>query len=161
MLYVQFTHSQRQEVLHQGLLNAWFFGASPEEIVVDNMLTAVTERCGRVVRLTTPSWIFCGPSRSPPVACNIRSPRKKRKNREKYPIYTPELLACENLYRSDGCAKSSQSVARYRRRPHPANHRRKTAGSVCRGYPQAITGRGCPIAGKRKRSWRTKICRDL
>jgi transposase len=36
MLYVQFTHSQRQEVLHQGLLNAFrFFGTSPEEIVPD------------------------------------------------------------------------------------------------------------------------------
>ena len=29
MLYVQFTHSQRQEVLHQGLLNAFRFSAPP------------------------------------------------------------------------------------------------------------------------------------
>jgi transposase len=39
MLYVEFTHSQKQESLHQALLNAFeFFGGTPEEILVDNML---------------------------------------------------------------------------------------------------------------------------
>ena len=42
MLYVQFTHSQKQETLHQCLLNAFsFFGGTAQEIVVDNMVTAV------------------------------------------------------------------------------------------------------------------------
>ena len=51
MLYVAFTHSQRQEVLHQSLVEAFqYFGGSPKEIVVDNMLTAVTERIGAMVR---------------------------------------------------------------------------------------------------------------
>jgi transposase len=80
MLYVQFTHSQRQEVLHHGLLNAFrFFGTSPEEIVVDNMLTAVTERCGRVIRFNDAFLDFLRPLKIAPVACNIRSPQEKGK----------------------------------------------------------------------------------
>ena len=80
VLYVQFTHSQRQEVLHQALLNAFaFFGTSPEEIVVDNMLTAVTERCGRVIRFNDAFLDFLRPFKIVPVACNIRSPQEKGK----------------------------------------------------------------------------------
>jgi len=80
MLYVQFTHSQRQEVLHQGLLNAFrFFGTAPEEIVVDNMLTAVTERWGRLIRFNDAFLDFLRPFKITPVACNIRSPQEKGK----------------------------------------------------------------------------------
>lgn len=80
MLYVQFTHSQRQEVLHQGLLNAFdFFGTTPEEIVVDNMLTAVTERCGRIIRFNDAFLDFLRPLKIVPRACNIRSPQEKGK----------------------------------------------------------------------------------
>ncbi len=51
MLYVEFTHCQKQDTLHQCLLNAFsFFGGTPQTIVVDNMLTAVIERKGRVIR---------------------------------------------------------------------------------------------------------------
>ena len=51
MLYVEFTHSQKQASLHQGLLNAFiFFGGTPKEVLVDNMLTAVIERKGSIVR---------------------------------------------------------------------------------------------------------------
>lgn len=80
MIYVQFTHSQRQEVLHQGLLNAFdFFGTTPEEIVVDNMLTAVTERCGRIIRFNDAFLDFLRPLKIVPRACNIRSPQEKGK----------------------------------------------------------------------------------
>ena len=80
MLYVQFTHSQRQEVLHRGLLNAFdFFGTIPEEIVVDNMLTAVTERCGRIIRFNDAFLDFLRPLKIIPRACNIRSPQEKGK----------------------------------------------------------------------------------
>jgi len=35
--YVEFTHSQKQQSLHQALLNAFIYlGGSPEELVVDN-----------------------------------------------------------------------------------------------------------------------------
>jgi transposase len=41
---VTFTHSQKQVTLHQGLFDTFrFFGGTPTELVVDNMLTAVTE----------------------------------------------------------------------------------------------------------------------
>jgi transposase len=80
MLYVQFTHSQRQEVLHQGLLDAFqFFGTTPDEVVVDNMLTAVTERYGRLIRFNDAFLDFLRPLRIVPVACNIRSPHEKGK----------------------------------------------------------------------------------
>lgn len=80
MLYIQFTHSQRQEVLHQALLNAFrFYGTTPEEVVVDNMLTAVTERCGRIIRFNDAFLDFLRPLKIVPVACNIRAPNEKGK----------------------------------------------------------------------------------
>lgn len=80
MLYVTFTHSQKQEVLHQGLLDAFaYFGGSPKELVVDNMLTAVTERVGPVIRFNEAFLKFLLPFHIQPTACNIRSPHEKGK----------------------------------------------------------------------------------
>jgi transposase len=78
--YVEFTHSQRQEALHQGLLNAFsYFGGSPEEIVVDNMLTAVVERQGSLIRFNEAFLDFLRVFKISPVACNVRSPHEKGK----------------------------------------------------------------------------------
>jgi transposase len=64
MGYVQFTHSQKQEVLHQCLLDAFcFFGGTPAQIVVDNMLTAVTERQGQLIRFNGRFLDFLRPLR--------------------------------------------------------------------------------------------------
>ena len=80
MLYIEFTHSQKQAVLHQCLLNAFsFFGGTPQEIVVDNMVTAVIERQGRLVRFNEAFLDFLRPLRINPVACNVRSPQEKGK----------------------------------------------------------------------------------
>jgi len=80
MLYVEFTHSQRQEVLHQGLLNAFrFFNGAPEELLFDNMLTAVTERCGSVIRFNDAFLDFLRIFKIVPRACHIRSPQEKGK----------------------------------------------------------------------------------
>ena len=80
MLYVAFTHSQRQEVLHQSLMEAFqYFGGSPKEIVVDNMLTAVTERVGAMVRFNEAFLDFLRPFSITPIACNIRAPYEKGK----------------------------------------------------------------------------------
>jgi len=80
MSYVEFTHSQRQEALHQGLLNAFsYFGGSPEEIVVDNMLTAVVERQGSLIRFNEAFLDFLRVFKISPVACNVRSPHEKGK----------------------------------------------------------------------------------
>jgi transposase len=80
MLYVEFTHSQRQEVLHQCLINAFtFLGGCPLELVVDNMLTAVTERRGIVVRFNNQFLDFLRPLKITPVACNVRQPQEKGK----------------------------------------------------------------------------------
>jgi len=80
MLYVEFTHSQKQSVLHQCLLNAFkFFGGTPEQIVVDNMLTAVTERQGKVVQFNGAFLDFLRPFKIVPYACNVRSPQEKGK----------------------------------------------------------------------------------
>jgi transposase len=57
MAYVEFTHSQNQHSLHQGLLNAFaYWGGSTEQMVVDNMTTAVIERQGSLIRFT----VKCG-----------------------------------------------------------------------------------------------------
>ena len=80
MLYVIFTHSQKQEVLHQCLVEAFrYFGGTPREIVVDNMLTAVTERVGSIVRFNESFLDFIRPFSITPVACNIRAPHEKGK----------------------------------------------------------------------------------
>lgn len=80
MLYVCFTHSQNQETLHQCLVNAFqYFGGTPKEIVVDNMLTAVTERAGSIIRFNEAFLDFLRPFGITPVACNIRSPYEKGK----------------------------------------------------------------------------------
>ena len=50
-----------------------------EEIVVDNMLTAVTERYGRIIRFNDAFLDFLRPFKIVPVACNIRSPQEKGK----------------------------------------------------------------------------------
>ena len=80
MSYVEFTHSQKQEVLHQGLLNAFsYFGGSPEEIVVDNMVTAVIERQGSLIQFNEAFLDFLRVFKISPVACNVRSPHEKGK----------------------------------------------------------------------------------
>jgi transposase len=80
MLYVEFTHCQKQDTLHQCLLNAFsFFGGTPETIVVDNMLTAVIERQGRVIRFNDRFLDFLKVFPVKPIACNPRSPHEKGK----------------------------------------------------------------------------------
>jgi len=80
MSYVEFTHSQKQEALHQGLLNAFrYFGGTPEEIVVDNMLTAVIERQGSLIRFNEAFLDFLRVFKIVPVACNLRAPHEKGK----------------------------------------------------------------------------------
>lgn len=80
MLYVEFTHSQKQHSLHQCLLNAFlFFGGTPQEIVVDNMLTAVIERQGAIVRFNDAFLDFLRVFKITPVACNPGAPHEKGK----------------------------------------------------------------------------------
>lgn len=80
MLYVEFTHSQRQEALHQALLNAFFyFRGTPKEIVVDNMVTAVIERQGALIRFNDAFLDFLRHFKIVPVACNVGAPNEKGK----------------------------------------------------------------------------------
>jgi len=80
MLYVHFTHSQQQSSLHQGLLGAFnYFGGLPSEIVVDNMLTAVTERVGTVIRFNDAFLDFLRRFSITPRACTVRAPYEKGK----------------------------------------------------------------------------------
>lgn len=80
MIYVEFTHSQKQEALHQCLLKAFhYFGGTTEEIVVDNMLTAVTERQGSLIRFNETFLDFLRVFGMVPVACHVRSPQEKGK----------------------------------------------------------------------------------
>ena len=79
-LYVEFTHSQKQESLHQGLLNAFiYFGGTPKSVLVDNMLTAVIERDRSLIRFNEAFLDFLRPLRINPSACNVRSPHEKGK----------------------------------------------------------------------------------
>jgi len=80
MLYVEFTHSQNQSSLHQCMLNAFtFFGGTAHEIVVDNMLTAVIERQGRLIRFNDAFLTFLIPLKMVPIACNPGAPHEKGK----------------------------------------------------------------------------------
>lgn len=80
MLYLEFSHSQRQETLHRCLLNAFvFFGGTPKELVFDNMATAVTEREGSIIRYNEAFLSFLRPFKISPRACNVRRPNEKGK----------------------------------------------------------------------------------
>jgi transposase len=80
MIYIEFTHSQKQEVLHQCLLHAFsFFGGTADQIVVDNMLTAVTERQGSLIRFNGRFLEFLRPFKITPVACHVRAAHEKGK----------------------------------------------------------------------------------
>ncbi len=80
ILYVEFTHSQNQSALHQCMLNAFtFFGGTPQEIVVDNMLTAVIERQGSLIRFNDAFLTFLIPFKMVPIACNPGAPHEKGK----------------------------------------------------------------------------------
>jgi transposase len=78
--YVEFTHSQNQSCLHQALLNAFrYFGGSPAELVVDNMLSAVIERQGSLIRFNDAFLDFLRIFHIIPVACNRAAPHEKGK----------------------------------------------------------------------------------
>ncbi len=80
MLYVEFTHSQASEVLHQCLYNAFdYFGGTPQELVVDNMLTAVSQRQGKIIQYHDGFLSFLTNFKITPKACNVRSPHEKGK----------------------------------------------------------------------------------
>ena len=80
LLYLEFTHSQRQETLHRCLLNAFrFFQGTSKELVVDNMVTAVLEREGSLIRFNEAFLEFLRPFAIVPYACNVRSPHEKGK----------------------------------------------------------------------------------
>ena len=71
LLYLEFTHSQRQETLHRCLLHAFvFFKGTTSEIVHDNMLTAVIERDGTLIRYNESFLQFLRPFKITPRACN-------------------------------------------------------------------------------------------
>ena len=66
--------------MHQGLINAFaYFGGTPKELVVDNMLTAVTERAGSVIRFNDDFLELMMRFNINPVACNVRAPHEKGK----------------------------------------------------------------------------------
>jgi transposase len=80
MLYVEFTHSQKQEVLHSCLFNAFkYLGGTPKTVLVDNMATAVIDRQGRLIRFNDAFLDFLRPLHIIPKACNIRAPNEKGK----------------------------------------------------------------------------------
>lgn len=80
LLYVEFTHSQRQETLHRCLLNAFkFFQGTCRELVHDNMLTAVIERDGPLIRYNEAFLTFLRPFHITPLACNPAQPQEKGK----------------------------------------------------------------------------------
>jgi transposase len=80
LLYVEFTHSQKQAVLHSCLLNAFkYFGGTPKSVLVDNMVTAVIDRQGRLIRFNDGFLDFLRPFHIVPKACNVRAPNEKGK----------------------------------------------------------------------------------
>jgi transposase len=80
VLFVVFTHSQNQTTLHQCLVAAFlYFGGTPKELVVDNMVTAVIERVGSMIRFNEAFLDFLRHFGITPKACNVRAPYEKGK----------------------------------------------------------------------------------
>jgi transposase len=79
-LYVEFTHSQKQDTLHQCIANAFeYFGGTTQRLVVDNMLTAVLENFRPFVRFNDAFLDFLLPFAITPQACNVRAAHEKGK----------------------------------------------------------------------------------
>ena len=138
MLYVEFTHSQKQETLHQGLLNAFhFFNGTTDEILVDNMLTAVTERTGSIIRFNDAFLDFLRVFKIVPRACNIRAPQEKGKIEKSIRLPPSELLAPAFLQRSRGRPATGESVAgRSLQCASPPDHGRSARRPFHRGRPE-------------------------
>jgi transposase len=80
MLYLEFTHSQRQETLHRALLNGFiFFQGAAKRLVHDNMLTAVIERDAPLIRFNEAFLSFLRPFKTLPWACNPGQAHEKGK----------------------------------------------------------------------------------
>ena len=80
LLSLEFTPSQRQDTLHRCLFNALhFFQGTPTALVHDNMLTAVLERQGPLVRCNEPFLECLRPFHITPVACHVAQPQAKGK----------------------------------------------------------------------------------
>lgn len=80
MLYVEFTHSMNQQTLHRCLLNAFrYLGGTVKTVLVDNMVTAVIEREGRLIRFNDAFLDFLRPLSVIPKACNPGAPHEKGK----------------------------------------------------------------------------------
>ena len=80
LLTLEFTHSGGQETLHRALLNAFqFFSGCPRELVHDNMLTAVIERDGPLIRFNQAFLDFLRPFHVVPLPCNPGQPHEKGK----------------------------------------------------------------------------------
>jgi transposase len=80
LLTLEFTHSQGQETLHRALLHAFqFFAGCPRELVHDNMLTAVIERDGPLIRFNEAFLEFLRPFHVVPRPCNVGQAHEKGK----------------------------------------------------------------------------------
>jgi transposase len=102
--------------LHRCLLNALpCFQGPPIELVHDNLLTAVLERQGPLVRFNEHFLEFLRPFHITPVACNVAPPQEKGKGEKGaihyirhnfWPLRTfrdlPDLQAQANQWRDQG-----------------------------------------------------------
>jgi len=80
LVYLEFTHSERQETLHRCLIGAFsFFNGTSRELVHDNMLTAVLERDGPLIRFNDAFLAFLRPFKITPIACNVGQAHEKGK----------------------------------------------------------------------------------
>lgn len=80
MLYLEFTHSQTRQAVMRTLLNAFcFFGGTTNELVHDNLKTAVIERVGSIVRFCEDYLHFLRPFHITPYACSPGDPASKGK----------------------------------------------------------------------------------
>jgi transposase len=78
LLSLEFPHAQRQDTLHRCLLKAFHvFQGTPKALVHDNMLTAVLERQGPLVRCNEHFLAFLRPFHITPRACNVAQPPEK------------------------------------------------------------------------------------
>jgi len=71
LLYLEFTHSMAMDSFLRCIWHAFLFmGGTPEELVHDNLKTAVTERVGSVIRFNDRYLDFLRQLHVVPIACN-------------------------------------------------------------------------------------------
>jgi hypothetical protein len=131
----------------------------PKEIVVDNMLTAVTERQGTMVRFNDAFLDFLRVFNITPVACNPGAPHEKGKVEAAIKYIRRNFWPLRSFSDLSDVQRQAQALARYGCQCAPSPEHRPASDERFETVKLKACRIFCPIAGKSTSSRCTRILR--